>query len=385
MLNFFKKNKNIDTKKVTNFKIALKTIKQFIYVQDFLKAEKAINEIIKKENSYFDRYIETIDEKDKNKEIKKIRKNIKELENLKILNNKYKKEYEEKKYIILKKIEFKKTKENIKNLIWKKEYIEALNLVNILNEKYAKEADILKYSQNIKKQIQIKINELSKFERKNIKNDTLKEIKLLIWDIDINLEKKELEELNKNNKKNILKIFRKKILEIKNLKNKRNEKKLIDEVDNILKINDITKENLILSKLKNIHSWYKKEFKNIKIDWYDFYAKTISSDKISWDSIWFEDWKKNYWFYIADATWHWIKAWFIISKLTNIFKELFQKKSLEELTLNINNSLKQELNSWNFITSIFFDIKKENKEINIIGMGHLPIYIFRKTSMNKTH
>lgn len=48
MLNLFKKNKNIDTLKVNNFNIALKTIKQFIYVQDFIKAEKAINEIIKK-------------------------------------------------------------------------------------------------------------------------------------------------------------------------------------------------------------------------------------------------------------------------------------------------------------------------------------------------
>jgi len=376
MFKIFKKAKKIETSKVNNLKIALKIINQFIYTKDFEKAQKAINEIIKKESDFFDVYITKIKDKNKKQEILKFKKNIKNLEKLKdeisikIIKNE---QIKNKKIKIL---EVKETKKSINLYIWEKKFLEAIKLINILLEKYPKDSDIMLYCNKSKKQLQNKLNKLNSKEKKDIKNDTLKEIQNLIWDIDINLNSKEIEE-NNNSKNNFLSVLKNKTLFLIHLKNKLNEKKLIDEVDILLKVNDNNKENLIKSKLENVHSWYIKEYRDLKINWYDFYAKVISADKISWDNLWFEESKNSYWFYIWDATGHWIKAWFIISKLTNIFSDLFQKKSFKEIVMEINNSLKQELKSWNFITSIFFEIKKENQELNIIWMWHLPIYIYR--------
>gem|GEM_PF-2527649 len=83
MFKIFKKAKKIETSKVNNLKIALKIINQFIYTKDFEKAQKAINEIIKKESDFFDVYITKIKDKNKKQEILKFKKNIKNLEKLK--------------------------------------------------------------------------------------------------------------------------------------------------------------------------------------------------------------------------------------------------------------------------------------------------------------
>jgi hypothetical protein len=67
--------------------------------------------------------------------------------------------------------------------------------------------------------------------------------------------------------------------------------------------------------------------------------------------------------------------------MTKKFSEIAGKLSLEETTFEINNALKQELKSGNFITSIFFQIHKNNhKIVDFIGMGHEPMFVFRKAS-----
>jgi hypothetical protein len=53
--------------------------------------------------------------------------------------------------------------------------------------------------------------------------------------------------------------------------------------------------------------------------------------------------------------------------ISKLFTNIAAKKSLKEMTFQINNDLKQDLKSRNFITSIFFEInKKDYKKIKYI-------------------
>jgi len=112
--------------------------------------------------------------------------------------------------------------------------------------------------------------------------------------------------------------------------------------------------------------------------WYDFYGKILWAHKISGDTFWINEIKNKYTFFIADATWHWIKAWFIITLLTRLFNKFVEKKSFKELIFEINNGLKQDLKSMNFITWIFFEIfKKDLSNLKFIWLWHEPILIYR--------
>lgn len=102
---------------------------------------------------------------------------------------------------------------------------------------------------------------------------------------------------------------------------------------------------------------------------YDLYGKIIGADKISGDTLGLFTTKKNYRFFIGDATGHGIKAGFIITQLTKKIGEIIHLASIEKIIFEVNNALKQELKSGNFITSIFFDIhKKDISNVNFIGM-----------------
>ncbi|USN59266.1 MAG: SpoIIE family protein phosphatase [Candidatus Peribacteria bacterium] len=64
--------------------------------------------------------------------------------------------------------------------------------------------------------------------------------------------------------------------------------------------------------------------------------------------------------------------------LSRIFNKFVKKSTLQELTLEINNGLKQDLKNRNFITGIFFEIKKEAiGEVEFVGMGHEPMLIYK--------
>jgi hypothetical protein len=128
-----------------------------------------------------------------------------------------------------------------------------------------------------------------------------------------------------------------------------------------------------------MHKWLAKEIKWVEMTGYDFYWKIMWADKISWDTFWIDEQRDSYKFYLWDATGHGIRAWFMVSILTQKFNEIVSKFPLKEVAFNINNSLKQDLKSWNFITSVLFEIsKKDNTKIKFIWMGHEPMFIYRE-------
>ena len=202
----------------------------------------------------------------------------------------------------------------------------------------------------------------------------------LIWKyIDKELEKQEKEENNIKEKKTKFKEFLKKINYFSKIKKLIKRKKLIDEINILINENDKWKNIIVKQKLESIHKWLIKVIKSNNILWYDIYWKILWVDKISGDTFWLSENKKKYSFFLWDATWHWIRAWFIVTSLSRLFNKYVKNSSLIKLAYEINNWLKQELKSRNFITWVFFEIIKENlSEVNFIWMWHEPIFIYRK-------
>jgi hypothetical protein len=114
---------------------------------------------------------------------------------------------------------------------------------------------------------------------------------------------------------------------------------------------------------------------------YELYWKILWADKISGDTFWFIENDNKYNFFLWDATWHGIRAWFIITLLSRLFNKYVKNSDLRELTFEINNWLKQDLKSRNFITGIFFDIYKDDTStINFVWMWHEPILIYKNST-----
>jgi len=67
--------------------------------------------------------------------------------------------------------------------------------------------------------------------------------------------------------------------------------------------------------------------------------------------------------------------------LNKDFQEHSQKEDIQTLVYKTNNDLKENLQSRNFVTGIFFQVVKESRNtINYVGMGHEPIYVYRKAT-----
>lgn len=376
IFNFFKKKKSIDTSAIKNFNKALITIRDFIAFWEFEKARLAINEIIKKETESFNAYLNEIEEKNKQKEIKEFNKKIEKLKLLQKENQqkqeKHKIELEQK----LKKEELKNVNQQIKQLVWKKEYFQALRLLNVFLESNSWDIKYAEFWSNWKKILTKNIEKQKLQKEKEIKNNAYLEAKQLIWDIKISNFDASKEIVPWDSLMNKLK---KSVFFYYNFKKKLRDKKLYDEVNFLLTSNKQSDNLLLKSKIAAIHSWFSKKIYWEKVDWYEIFWQTHSADKISGDSMWYIENKNEYKFFIWDATGHGIKAWFIVSQLTKIFQDLAYKKDIFELSMNINNSLKQDLKSWNFITSVFFSIsKKNNSKINLIWMGHEPLFLYKK-------
>jgi hypothetical protein len=206
---------------------------------------------------------------------------------------------------------------------------------------------------------------------KSIEMQKKKEDELIKQNIKLEAQKLAWQTINIDNIENIKKkdnffqILKKKINIYHNLKEKIRKRKLIDEVTLLIEENDNMNHQIAAQKLENIHKWLNKELHTWTMHWYDLFGKILWASKISGDIFWLEDNKDKYNFYIWDATWKWIKAWLIITLLTRLFNKFVKKSNLRELAFEINNWLKQDLQSRNFITSILFEIKKE--EINKIN------------------
>jgi hypothetical protein len=144
----------------------------------------------------------------------------------------------------------------------------------------------------------------------------------------------------------------------------------------LLEEDDKMKKELAERRLENIHQWLVREINVGKMIGYNLYWKILWANKISWDAFGIEETKDKYIFFIWDATGHWIKAWFIITLLNKLFN-INYAKPFTELVFEINNQLKQSLESRNFITWVFFEIDKKTNKVSYVWMWHEPMLVYR--------
>lgn len=387
MFSFFRKKK-VDTEKVKVFDGAIKAIEIFIMLSEWEKAKKALKEIEYKEKDSLNVIIiklDSIDDKEWINEKEKIRLTNELKKKQKVLNNLYleleKKEekYKEKEDAERFKIRFKKIKDEIEILIWNKKSEQALWLLQNFLEENKEKATVVNFY-NKEKNIILKNREREeKIRNDKIKSDTKLEAMTLIWKT-FNIEEENEKKENENQwEKSIYEKIKDYASFYTKIKERIKKKKLLDEISLLIEEDSKIKNDLAARKLANIHKWLVKELSSEKMLWYELYWKILWADKISGDTFWFAENENKYNFFLWDATWHWIRAWFIVTLLSRLFNKYVKSSDLKELTYQINNWLKQDLKSRNFITWVFFEILKSNtSNINFVWMWHEPVFIFRK-------
>lgn len=388
MFGFWKK-KEINNEKIKEFDGAIQAIGIFIVLSEWEKARKALNEIEFKEKESLSIILSKLDRKDDKEwlnEKEKIKlteiykKKQKKLDNLlEIVNNKeeeYNKKVENERF----KIRFKKIKNEVDALSWNKKYNQALWLLQNFIEENSDNTSVVKFYNKEKKKI-LKLKEKSdENEKERIRKNAKLEAMSLIWET-LNITEEKIEENNNEKEKTFIEKIKGKFAFYKNIKERIRKKKLLDEINLLIEEDSKIKNDIAARKLANIHKWLIKELASNKILWYELYWKILWADKISGDTFWFVENEKKYNFFLWDATGHWIRAWFIITLLSRLFNKYVKNSSLWELTFEINNWLKQDLKSRNFITWIFFEINKnETSKINFVWMWHEPMLIYRKNT-----
>jgi len=384
MFNFFNKKKKINAEEIKAFDWAIKAIEIYIALSEWSKAKKAIDEIKVKEKESLTSLLEKISlekdqalaEKQKKKETKEYKKKEKKITSLKNkiekLEAKYIKNAEKERF----KIRFSKIKDEIDILIWAKRGLQAMSLLQKFLEENKENTIVVKFYNSEKKVIQKSIDNQRKAEQDKLKNNAKKEALTLIWKT-ANIDELEEESEDDKKAKTSFSKLKEKLNFYSKLKERIKKKKLLDEINLLIEEDTKVNDDLAAKKLENIHRWLVKELTNNKLRWYDIYGKILWVSKISGDTFGIEENKNKYLYFIWDATGHWIRAWFIITLMTRLFKENISKP-LQELAFNMNNGLKQDLKSRNFVTSIFFEIDKESKEVAYTWMWHEPILIYRK-------
>lgn len=398
------KRKQVDLDKIKDYKQALKAIKIFWILGEWQNAYNSINEIRRKEEEAYRKVIneidivstanndldspESIDNKAANtpkvvmsyKEKEKLTSNydtklkeLKEIEDeLKEKEIKAKQKYEAKRFAI----RIKNLEKDIEYLLKTNKTPEAmLILTDFLEANKENSKAIIFY--NKKRAVIMKNAERNKLqEEKNLKQNTKLEAMKLIWET-IELKQEENNENNTWHPKTFFESIKDKFKFYQNLQEKLKRKKLVDEVT--LLVEEEWWQNLEIAKqkLERIHKWLTKELSGYNSLWYDFFWKILWADKIAGDTFWFNEGKEKYNFFLWDATWHWVKAWFIVTLFSMAFRK-YAEEEIKEMTFNINNDLKQNLKSRNFITGILFEIQKNNLDkIDFAWMWHEPIFIYR--------
>ncbi|MDD2870492.1 MAG: SpoIIE family protein phosphatase [Candidatus Gracilibacteria bacterium] len=388
MFGFFKKRK-VETGNVKEFNSALKATELFIMLSEWEKAKKALKEIEYKEKESLSIVLDKIDKMDDKEGInekEKIRLTNELKEKQKKLNKLYELlEKKEEKYNLNVeterfKIRFKKIKDELDLLMGNRKSDNALALLQKFLEENAEKPSVVRFY-NKEKKIILKSRErdLKKRDEK-MKNNAKLEAMALIGKT-VNLENEELqkEESLKDVKKGFFSRLKDKINFYKTIKERIRKKKLLDEINLLIEEDSKIKNDLAARKLANIHKGLVKELSSNKMLGYELYGKILGADKISGDTFGFVENENKYNFFLGDATGHGIRAGFIITLLSRLFNKYVKNSTLRELTFEINNGLKQDLKSRNFITGIFFDIYKDDTDtINFVGMGHEPMIIYRK-------
>lgn len=381
---FFNFWKKINEKNVDSYNIAIKVIKMYISSWSFNKAIFAVDEIIEKENTTFKKTVEEIQKnltiskanRKIQKEQKKLQKKINTLGKLKnkarILGKKYETKIKAERF----KIVFKNTKQEIKNLLRLKKPLEALSVLKRLLIEHKDKTIAINYYNREKVKIQKHIDKNKKYLQNQLKADSKAEAMSLIWEIHDSKNQKTKVSFTDKIKAFFQKLRKENFLT--KIKKSVERDRLMREVKEMLEKSKLDSKNGRLEKsMENIHKWLIKELKYDNLIWYDVYGKILWADKISGDTFWIKEKKDSYNMYLWDATWHGIKAGLIITLLHKAFRK-FENKNLKEMVFEVNNSLKQKLESRNFITWAFFEISKQNHRLDYIWMWHEPIFIYNK-------
>lgn len=380
---WFGAKKAVDITKVKNFNDAIRAIKTYIYLQEWEKARDALDDITEKEKTAFAELEYKI--KDDYKDLQKQRKIY---EKTLSLLQKLEKDYEVKKIEYERKIEndrflvrFKSIQAEIKKHYSTGQNNEALNILNHFLEENKDRTDVVTYYAKEKRRILDNIKKKQKKDKQKIQsNAELEAIQLAGLTLkNKHIKKEEKDAIKEEKRKNSLLYRIYDGLQFqKRLKERYEKKKLIDEVKILIEEESKAKEEIASKKLEHIHQGLIKELEKKNMIWFDIYGKILGSDKISGDSFWFTETKNKYTFYIGDATGHGVRAGLIISLLSKVFQEEAPKDDIINLTLTVNNKLKENLQSKNFVTGLFFEIDKWLKwAFNVSGMGHEPLYIYR--------
>jgi len=379
----FGKKKQIHVEKIHTLSDALKAIRTYIYLLEWEKALSAIDDIKQKEEEAFSDLEVKI--KDDFKELQKQRRIY---EKNKALIGKVEKEYEIKKIKYDRKIEtqrfkvrFWSIKNEIKKLVGLRKNNEALNLLTHFLEENTGRTEVVTYYSKEKKRILKNIKKSQKKDKKKVQdNAELEAIRLAWLTLKNKKEQEEIKAVEKEEKKQNKFIYRviNKISFHKKLKEKYEKKKLLEEVKILIEEESKAKQEIATKKLENIHSWLVKELEKKNMIGFDIYGKILGSDKISGDSFGIIETKDKYNMYIGDATGHWVRAGLIVSILSKTFQEQAPKDDIINLTLTVNNTLKENLQSKNFVTGMFFELDKNYKNaFNVSGMWHEPLLIYR--------
>jgi len=274
MFDFFlnKKNKKIETENIRNYNDAIKTIKYFIAILDWDKANKAIEEILEKELQSYINLLNNIDEvwdnvlieKEKQKIIKAYKKKQKQLNSLKneinIKQEKYNKKREKERF----EIRFKTITNEINKLseTWKSS--DALKLLSkFLEENPGKKIVIDFYNKEKKKILKQRIKEKEKQDEKYKQNAKLEALKLIWKTSNLDIENNN----EKNEKLSFIDSIKDKLNLYKNIKKKLENKKLLDEITLLIEEEDKVKNDIASSKLENMHKWLIKEIENNSMLW----------------------------------------------------------------------------------------------------------------------
>jgi len=380
---FWRKRKEINTENIHTFTEAVKAIKSYIYLKEWDLAESAIQDIKQKEQAAFSELEYKI--KNDYRELQKQRRIFeKNMLTITALEKKY--EVDKIKYdrrIVAErfKIRFKKIKQEVRKLTTSKNNNEALNLLNHFLEDNKDNSEVITYYAKEKKNILKSIQKNQSLDKKRISdNAELEAIRLAGLTLkDKNEQAQERKRLKEEKKQNwFIPQLIEKLKFHKRMKEKYDRKKLLDEVKILIEEESKAKLEIAEKKLENIHKGLIKEVEKKNMLWFDIFGKILWSDKISGDSIWFTETKNKYSFYIWDATGHWVRAGLIVSLLSKAFQEEAPKDDIVNLTYIVNNTLKENLQSKNFVTWIFFELDKKYKNaFNISGMWHEPLLIYR--------
>ena len=361
---------------IDNFNGVVDAIDTLIKLQAWDKAWNSIIDIRQKEKSSFNEAMQnfpkmsTVYKKDFDKKEKKIRALEKKLlKNQKKYNQKIEKQRLD--------IQLKRIKAEINSLVKTLRYKEALSILSNFLEDNRWNTRVSSFFNSEKKRLKKKITMQEKREAKRLETNTHLETQKLLGK-KLFREKQEKEEKKEKRPSGVNKFFIK-IKKSFDMRNKIRAKVLLDEVTELIKADNEATQDIVKKKLTNIHAGLVKEINGLNVNGYEIYGKMLWADKISGDTFGLEETKKSYKFFLWDATGHGIRAGLIVSMLSKAFDKFSRKYDLNEMVFNINNDLKQDLESRNFVTGIFFQVMKKNiNTIDFVWMWHEPMMRFQR-------